>query len=152
MRVLRFGDFRAGNYADTPGDQAEELYLLRDGDEVIYIGITGRGIWQRWFDPFFGHMGRRESAVGGLVKRMLPRSDDWTIELWTLEDCRKAAGDAVKFSRRGSLIRDYEFWLIGERRPHLNSTGNRRDDDGPPRYFDAEAQAEQDEFYNSIQE
>jgi hypothetical protein len=151
MRALRFGDFRAGNFEDTPGDQAEELYLLRDGDEVIYIGITGRGIWQRWFDPFFGHTGARKSKVGELVNRMRPQSDEWMIELWTVDDCRAAAGDAVKFSRRPGLMRDYEFWLIGTRKPHLNTDGNRRED-GKPRYFDEAAEAEQEAFYHSLKE
>jgi hypothetical protein len=151
MRALRFGDFRTGNFDDTPGDQAEVLYMLRDGDELVYIGITGRGIWARWFDPFFGHMGVRQSEVGGLVKRMRPQSDDWTIELWTREDCRLAVGDAIKFSQRASLINDYEFWLIESLRPHLNSTGNRREDD-KPRYFDEEAQEAQSALYDSLGE
>jgi hypothetical protein len=93
MLTMFFSDFYIGEYEDL----GYELYLLRDSDgAVMYIGIAKDSIWHRWFEGGTSHMesqtgGRLygKSVIGEVVERRFPNSWNWTIELWTKEDCLK---------------------------------------------------------------
>lgn len=84
MISIRFIDFRNGDY-DNHGE-CHQLYLVRDEHEIYYIGISRTGIWYRWFDPFLGHFAKH-SPIAERITWYGVRSNEWRIELWTLEDC-----------------------------------------------------------------
>jgi hypothetical protein len=91
MRNLKFSEFYAGTYSD----EGFELYVVKDSDaHVMYVGISHKPIWDRWFTGVASHMGITPkgklfgiSHIGSVIERRLPKSMDWTIELWTKKDC-----------------------------------------------------------------
>ena len=93
MIALRFSEFYKGNY----DDHGYQLYIIKDaGGDVMYIGISRMSIWHRWFGGSTSHMGVTadgkifgSSHIGQVVEGHLPDSWNWTIELWTREDCLK---------------------------------------------------------------
>lgn len=152
MRSLRFGDFRDRDYAETSGDEAEQLYVLRDETETLYVGISRRGIWRRWFDPDWGHLRRSRmlrSMVGRFVNRMRPASDEWTIELWTARDCWKYLGGKGRFMRKHENIERYEADMIRKLLPRFNTVHNTRTDEEPE---DEASMAAREAFYEELGE
>ena len=98
MRALTLREFYEGTKTD-PRERREDLYVVRDDrGQVLYVGISERGIWSRWF----GQRGRMRRLSGGrwfgfdsvaqAVIDNMPQSWDWTIELWTPQECAEALG------------------------------------------------------------
>jgi hypothetical protein len=62
------------------------IYLIRDGETIFYIGQSVSPL-----DRLQGHLGQdwhqQVSAVGRCIQKNAPDSDQWTIELYTLQDC-----------------------------------------------------------------
>lgn len=91
MKELKLSEFHSAGYAD----EGYELYLVRNGEaKVMYIGISRDSVWHRWFGGGPSHMdtdgtGRvyGKSYLGEVIERRFPDSWEWTIELWTKEDC-----------------------------------------------------------------
>jgi hypothetical protein len=91
MQSLKFSEFYTGAYAD----EGFELYIVKDSDaHVMYVGISHKPIWDRWFAGVTSHMdiapnGKLfgKSHIGSVIERRLPKSMNWTIELWTKKDC-----------------------------------------------------------------
>jgi hypothetical protein len=86
---IDFASFYGQEYAD----EGYDLYVMKNGiGSVLYIGISRRSIWERWFG-FGGHILwadhgiEGKSAVGQKIVDHLPESLQWIIQLWTLEDC-----------------------------------------------------------------
>jgi hypothetical protein len=86
MIELTFEDFHEGNFLE----EGFVLYVLKNGlDDVLYVGISKKNIWSRWF-AFGGHMiwdGKHiigQSAVGQKIFDHLPDSLNWKIQLWRL--------------------------------------------------------------------
>ena len=94
MKLLKFSEFYRGQFADD----GYELYIVKDNNEkIMYIGISRDSIWHRWFGGGPSHMDADtagkiygKSYIGEVIERRFPTSWDWTIELWTREDCLKA--------------------------------------------------------------
>ncbi len=89
MIEIRFEDFHRQNYQD----QGYCLYVVKNGSgDVLYVGISVSDVWSRWFS-WGGHMTwdgdviYGESPVGTKVENNLPDSLNWSIQLWTLQDC-----------------------------------------------------------------
>ena len=126
MRRIRFGDFMRGSPSDGFG---ESLYILHDGSECLYIGISRRGIWERWFDRYMGHIRGKYSYcntdIGDYVVQNLPASLDWTLELWTEADCLEVVEDKKHFR-----LEDFEAMMIRKLEPVFNVVHNASD-----RYF-----------------
>ena len=120
MITMTFQKFR-----DTEWDEGDTvLYVVKRGPETLYVGISERGIWNRWFAPR-GHMPRNiygerfwTSHIGEAVAKHAPQSDKWIVELWSLEDCRK-------FFQSHNIpnisLRYAEKLMIDHLRPRLNS-------------------------------
>lgn len=125
MITLTFEEFRRGDYDDR--EEFHELYVLRRGDEVLYVGISARGAWMRWFG-WNGHITRNgwgedlhTSSAGRAVIEHAPESNKWLVELWTIEDCaRLFIGD--EFEPFQMPLRRAENLMIERRRPVLNVT------------------------------
>lgn len=125
MITLTFEQFMKGDY-DNRGE-FHELYVLKGEGCVLYVGISTVGIWQRWFDypnshiALYGSKGMNyRSAAGEAVVKCLPESLNWSIELWTQQDC-------LKFLDNQDLhdLRSIEGWMIDRLRPALNTEGRR---------------------------
>jgi hypothetical protein len=94
---------------DNPNDD-HELYVVRDNlDQVLYVGIARNGISSRWFHHAGGHVEMQlknnhyiftpslSSDVGQYIYDMLPLSLEWTIEMWSLNDCIEFLKNDLRF-------------------------------------------------------
>lgn len=123
MRQISFGDFwQKGNLSGF----GERLYVLLNGTECLYVGISRGLIWERWFDPYRGHIRGKHScsntSIGDHVIQNLPASLGWTLELWTEEDCRAMAGDKAHLR-----LEDCEAMVIRKLEPVFNVIHNASD-------------------------
>jgi len=69
-------------------DEVPELYVLKNEALVLYVGISTRNIWERWFGGFGSHLVRNyygewfsTSDAGRAVLENMPASKDWMVEL-----------------------------------------------------------------------
>jgi hypothetical protein len=126
MISVRFEEFMNGEYDNK--DEAHELYVLKNESLVLYVGISTRNIWERWFGSISSHLVRNyygewfsTSDAGRAVLENMPVSNDWTIELWTLQDCIDFLGERFARANKSALsIRYVEPYMIGKLRPSLN--------------------------------
>lgn len=124
MISLSFKQFMSGEYT-TRG--YHELYVLRNKEDILYIGISQNISW-RWFGGLSSHLMQNiygewiyNSTAGEVVVRNMPESLDWTIELWTLRDCVRFLGGKIrkwKLTYRGINI--IEPYMIMRLKPLLN--------------------------------
>ena len=132
MITMSFGEFAKGKY-DTKNELHQLYVVIGDKDEVLYVGISKAGIWDRWF----GWRGRMPKNGNGSwfpmdyisveIVEHLPESLAWTIELWTLSDCLKLFTDVIKkigYAPDRLDIGDCEKWMIEKRIPSLNVIHN----------------------------
>lgn len=126
MIELSFEQFHDQAYRED----GYKLYVLKNGNgDVLYVGISNRNIWERWFG-WGGHMtwdGRvifGESPIGVKVEDHLPESLEWTIQLWTLHDCLALCGDQLNMAASEASISDLEPLMIRKLSPALNGTFN----------------------------
>jgi hypothetical protein len=103
-----------------------ELYILKQSRRVLYIGISERGVWNRWFGFRGPHIGRNlwgemfpNSPAGRAVIENFPKSWKWQFELWTVEDCVKFL--AIPHNDRFT-IHHVERLMIEKLKPSLNVT------------------------------
>jgi hypothetical protein len=101
-----------------------ELYILKKDKRILYIGISERGIWNRWFGAMSGHMPRNGwgeffpgSQAGRAVIENFPKSWEWQIELWAIKDCCKFL--AIPYNERFT-IKHVEPLMVEKLRPELN--------------------------------
>lgn len=154
MIEIDFEQFHDHDYRD----RGYELYVMKNtlGDP-LYVGISKRGIWERWFG-WNGHMlwdGKiiyGTSAVGEKIEDHLPDSLRWKIQLWTLKDC-------IKFCRHELAGRNYrpdiqflEPFMIQKLSPILNGTYNLSPgkDTTPKSKREIEREKELDRIYDEI--
>jgi hypothetical protein len=121
MLTMTFKDF----YQTDWDEGQHELYILKRGSDVLYIGISERGIWNRWFGGRSSHIlsnlwGEKfpGSEVGRAVLENALESADWIMELWTVQDC---ADFLTEYSHlKFTSIRQVEPFMIEELKPSLN--------------------------------
>lgn len=153
--TLTFSEF--ANPDNFPDDLEVELYVLREGDGFLYIGISQRNVWNRWFGNFGrmqkGHDGGwiAHDSVGAAIVRNLPASLRWEIDLWGIEECLQYLGwdyfykdgfDNECFRFRDGFARHsiekVEVALINRLRPAYNvthNTGQLPDNEDAPVYI-----------------
>ena len=101
-----------------------KVYVVRDGDVVFYVGQSdgpverleahvGRGAW--------GWTGT--SSLGRTIEDNLPGARDWTIELWTVQECKEALADETTKLWRWDKD-SAEQAMLHSRHPCLNVTHN----------------------------
>lgn len=131
MIAISFDKFARGDYPP----EEYELYVVRDGDSVRYVGISSSGIGHRWFGgQGWGHMFKTVggqwygySSIGREIVSRMPESMNWTIELWTFDDCTELFREKIKqegYCIERLTIKTYEPWMIRARKPALNCTHN----------------------------
>ncbi len=124
MIKLSFAQFFNSDFEDL----GYELYIVKDVDMVMYIGISRNSVWDRWFGGYGSHMEilseqsiRGNSTIGDVIKRRLPDSWNWTIELWTNQDCREALREELNGQNAVDIpIITLEGYLIKKLNPLYN--------------------------------
>ena len=135
----------------NPGEELHQMYVLKGEGCVLYVGISTVDPWWRWFNSPSPHLYlvsknklRAGSQVGEAVVRCLPESMDWTIELWTVEDCISFLNitDRFQTNRLNRHIRYAENLMIKKLNPVLNIAGGHFRYDALPerirRYMEAD--------------
>jgi len=119
MITLTFAEFRDGQ-RDQEDDF--ELYIIKRNDETLYVGISKQGVWNRWFGSW-GHMPRNiygeflyNSGISREIIEHAPQSDNWIVELWTLDDCREL------FQNSSLNLQFSEIYMIKRLQPSFNFT------------------------------
>ena len=125
MIELTFEEFHEGNFHE----EGFALYVLKNGlDDTLYVGISRRNIWSRWF-AFGGHMiwdGKHligQSTVGQKIVDHLPDSLNWKIQLWMLQDCIEFCKDILPPLQQYP-IEFVEPFMIQKLAPILNGSYN----------------------------
>jgi len=126
MIEISFKAFHDQDYRE----RGYKLYVLKNGNEdVLYVGISTRSIWERWFG-MNGHIlwtdryATGESEVGQKVVDHLPDSLQWKIQLWTLKDCISFCKDMLPSKRSSPMIQFVEPLMIQKLSPALNVACN----------------------------
>jgi hypothetical protein len=112
-------------FFETSWDEGDhELYSLKKGKRVLYVGISECGIWNRWFGQR-GHLPRNGwgeffpgSQAGRAVIENFPKSWKWTIEIWTLQDCAKFL--EIQAGNESVFLHHIERLMIERLQPSLN--------------------------------
>jgi hypothetical protein len=133
---IKFCDFMNINYTDPDTDDPNdsfEMYIVRRDNKVLYVGISQRCVWNRWFGDF-GRMPRNANGnrfatddISREIVDNLPNSLSWEIELLSVNDCRiyfVGNPEIQKFCKDRLDIKDYEAYMIRELKPSLNGTYN----------------------------
>ncbi len=125
MIEIDFKSFHEQEYADDD----YELYVMKNGvGSVLYVGISRRSIWERWFG-FGGHLLwadqiiQGNSVVGQKIVDHLPDSLQWKIQLWTLDDCVRYCKDEYPIPATPN-IGFVEPFMINKLSPILNGSYN----------------------------
>jgi hypothetical protein len=125
MIEITFEDFHEHNF----DEEGFVLYVLKNGlDDALYVGISRKNIWSRWF-AFGGHMiwdGKYiigQSAVGQKIVDQLPDSLKWKIQLWMFKDCIEFCKDILPPLRQYT-IEFVEPFMIQKLSPILNGSYN----------------------------
>lgn len=94
MIMYKIKDFLSSEKEIDYEDNDLEVYVVRNNEEILYVGMAKHGIYRRWFiDP--GHHIylnknnlpiRGYSKIGNRIMDDLPRSMDWEIDLWSIKD------------------------------------------------------------------
>jgi hypothetical protein len=142
------GDDVLERYDDEP-----TIYVVRDGRDILYVGKSTVGIYNRWFDERGSHMyywGTRSdqdifggrSFIGREIASKLPNSYEWYFDLWTTEEAlnflgfetfpdeRKNGGYGIKSSfyypqiTRYANLKDAEDLMIVSLHPKCNVMNN----------------------------
>src|SRR5271157_2690979 len=135
-----------------------ELYMLNNGvGDILYIRISTRDVWERWFG-WGGHMmwdGKvicGESPIGVKIESNLPDSLQWKIQLWTLKDCITFFRNELPKDLHNITIHDIEPIMIQKLSPAINSTYNLHPSNDTTRKSRKEMELEQkaDRAYDEI--
>lgn len=77
---------------DTKYDD-KNLYIVRNNESILYIGISETCIWSRWFSQRGSHMFfgydfslHGTSRIGKEIEDNIPNSLLWNIDLWSGKD------------------------------------------------------------------
>jgi len=126
MIELSFRNF----YEQKYDDEGCCLYVMKDGlGDILSIGISTNHVWVRWFGgrghlPWTGTMFYGNSIIGEKIASHFPKSWDWKIQLWTLEDCKEFCYKDLPNYDFGFAVRAVEARMIKILSPALNSHMN----------------------------
>jgi hypothetical protein len=125
MIESNFENFHNQDYVE----EGYDLYVMKNGvGDVLYVGISKRNIWERWFG-WNGHimwsdrMIDGNSSVGQKIVDHLPESLNWKIQLWALEDCVNFCKDEFHIPKKPN-INAMESLMIRKLSPILNASCN----------------------------
>ena len=118
MKTVTVGDLLDGKPNELGG---YDLYIIRDGSTVFYVGQSRNDAAQRVIGHLLGDYGSGPSSVGKLVIANWPSSRTWQVELLHSPDVTEVGCGECQSSVRDRA----ERLLIGRYNPVLNATYNR---------------------------
>lgn len=113
------------------------IYVVRDGDEVFYVGKSDDDCFARLRTHLgYEFRGQRSfSTLGNLITRNLPGSRQWAVELYTNEQTKKIIPKALYDEFIGWPTDYAERAMIQTLKPYLNvSLNSRNRREMPDRY------------------
>lgn len=127
MIEMEFSRFHDHDYVE----RGYRLYVMKNGvGDPLYIGVSKKSIWMRWFGTNFGHMIwegniiRGNSSIGEKIEDHLPDSLTWKIQLWTARDCVKFCKELRNRYSYVPDIHTIEAHMVKKLSPILNSLYN----------------------------
>lgn len=104
------------------------VYFIRDGELVLYIGMTERDFSSRlrWHLALEGRGTFKLSSLGECIVTNWPESLDWIIELWKPEEIRQRFAPHEQNHLDPFGVREAERCAIRHFRPPLNTAGRER--------------------------
>jgi hypothetical protein len=124
MYTLSFEKFVDPDY--FPDDKIV-LYVVREKENIYYVGISKTNVWYRWF----GANGRMVKnvydewisydSIGSHIIQNMPKSYKWDIDLWTVEESNQFLDSS------SANLKDIESEMISAILPSINFIGNSRD-------------------------
>jgi hypothetical protein len=122
MYTLSFRKFTdPGNF---PNDNVK-LYVVRDRRDFLYIGVSKKNVWGRWFNQSRGRMRKdvygnwvTHDAIGAYIARNLPGSLKWQVDLWRIDEC------ADFLQTPSTYLFSVESFMIAALLPRINRQGN----------------------------
>ncbi|HEY3853789.1 MAG TPA: hypothetical protein VGO67_05285 [Verrucomicrobiae bacterium] len=129
LNIFTFFPDYCSHKAGTSVGENFTIYVVRDCDEVFYVGKSDDDCFVR----LRSHIGRifrgrkSVSLLGSLIQRNLPKSRQWSVELYTNEDTK----EIIKMR----FYKGFSFWpteyaeaaMIQTLKPYLNQKLNTRD-------------------------
>jgi hypothetical protein len=124
--------FSNGWYED--GDHS--IYVIRHlGGQVLYVGMSRDNIWNRWFYGCHAHIITNYygewfpgSSIGRYIIGNLPEANDYTVELWDVDECVDFCQDYIQNSPYKNVKRwdvdKAEIVMIKKLSPALNVMHN----------------------------
>jgi hypothetical protein len=143
VKTISVDDLLTGSLPEN-GWEKYHLYAFRDGDLVLYVGKSEQNIIDR-LEEHLGVSFRSYSHVGKFIADNSPVSNNWYIDLRTLDDC-------------GGLVWKYfpdckfvdidiaEQALIREFSPPLNTSHNANPQPLPEKYSQQKNQRVKDMY------
>ena len=128
MKTLTFETFANSedDFIYVPIYNDRKLYVVRNGNAFMYIGISETCIWERWFSQRKSHMfithslnlvGR--SNIGAVVQENLPESLSWSIDLWAMPDLLDFLEVSYTYENEQYHIDDERYWFKWCKVKHL---------------------------------
>lgn len=119
------------------------IYVYRDNGVVFYVGQSKKPMYR-----FAQHMGKYRNAcadlVGSFILDNMPESQDWQIEIYTLEECKPFLTHDIRFYEESinsplpfifdMVIDQAEVALIRHFNPCLNTLDNPNPSRIPEKY------------------
>lgn len=142
MLTLTFTEFAEGS--KFPDFVDFSLYVVRNDNSILYIGISQSNIWNRWFSAGYCHMRQTEygewhgnSLIGQEIVSHLPQSEKWEFDFWSLKEALDFMSIDYIYqsvyavclhpvSKEQLSIKDVEPEMIAMLCPKLNKTYNHR--------------------------
>lgn len=125
MRTMTIGDIRRG---ETSGVPLSRVYVIRDGDEVLYVGKSKNAITRVESHLGIGQWGWRNCGTVLSEHLRTATSDSFTVELFDSRDVKSAMNltdtDRLFPGELDSYVSDLEMDLINKLSPKFNRIGN----------------------------
>lgn len=105
MKTVSIEDFVKKRVTNSPGHL---IYVVRDEALVLYVGQTERNVVVR-FAEHLNHLSR----LGQLIKMNYPACLNWSVDLYTLADCRPYVAQQALWVVQDGLPYDVDMAEIG---------------------------------------
>jgi len=119
--------YKLAEFIDGEVDECgATVYVVRDGEVVLYVGKAEAGIKERWCYSRHPHITTTGwgwaalSRIGFEIVNNLPRSRDWQIDLYTAEECADRIIQHYPYYGGIRATEYAELVLIQDLRPRLN--------------------------------
>ena len=131
--------YTLAEFLENDADEGDAtIYVVRDGNSVLYVGKATRGVQNRWLafpSSHIAHMDENtwigNSNIGRTIQENLPLSRNWEIDLYTAIECKDVIFNHLQ-NYNDRLTSLAEIAMIQTLKPYLNSVGAHYQREQPP--------------------